>query len=143
LILDVGLSEASCRITDVRYRMLDTVLDAIKGVMPKHQGRFFKKPDNHAAAVYFRMVLEHNPRQPQALLHLARYNYETGKVLQARGFMQRYFEVAMDTPEALLLAFRIERVLGDKNAQASFALRLRGKFPQSEEARQLRTLTGR
>jgi type IV pilus assembly protein PilF len=102
-----------------------------------------KKPDNHAAAVYFRMVLEHNPRQPQALLHLARYNYETGKVLQARGFMQRYFEVAMDTPEALLLAFRIERVLGDKNAQASFALRLRGKFPQSEEARQLRTLTGR
>jgi type IV pilus assembly protein PilF len=57
--------------------------------------------------------------------------------------MQRYFEVATDTPEVLLLAFRIERALGDKNAQATYALRLRGKFPQSAEARQLRTLTGR
>jgi len=102
-----------------------------------------KKPDNHAAAAYFRTVLKHNPRQPQALLQMGRYSYETGKALQARGFMQRYFEVAMDTPEALLLAFRIERELGDKNAQASLALRLRGKFPQSAEARQLRTLTGR
>lgn len=102
-----------------------------------------KKPDNDAAAVYFRRVLEHNPRQPLALFHMARYSFETGKALPARGFMQRYFEVAADTPEALLLAFRIEHAMGDKNAQATFALRLRGKFPQSAEARQLRTLTGR
>lgn len=102
-----------------------------------------KKPDRHAAAAYFRTALGHNPRQPQALLHMARYSFEDGKALSARGFMQRYFEVAADTPEVLLLAFRIERALGDKNAQATYALRLRGKFPQSAEARQLRTLTGR
>jgi type IV pilus assembly protein PilF len=102
-----------------------------------------KKPDQHAASAYFRTALEHNPRQPQALLHMARYSLEDGKALSARGFMQRYFEVATDTPEVLLLAFLIERALGDKNAQATYALRLRGKFPQSAEARQLRTLTGR
>jgi len=102
-----------------------------------------KKPDQHAAAAYFRTALGYNPRQPQALLHMARYSFETGQALSARGFMQRYFEVATDTPEVLLLAFRIERALGDKNAQATYALRLRGKFPQSAEARQLRTLTGR
>ncbi len=102
-----------------------------------------KKPDQHAAAAYFRAALGYNPRQPQALLHMARYSFETGETLSARGFMQRYFEVATDTPEVLLLAFRIERALGDKNAQATYALRLRGKFPQSAEARQLRTLTGR
>lgn len=102
-----------------------------------------KKPDQHAAAAYFRTVLGYSPRQPQALMHMARYSFETGQALSARGFMQRYFEVATDTPEVLLLAFRIERALGDKNAQATYALRLRGKFPQSAEARQLRTLTGR
>ncbi len=102
-----------------------------------------KKPDKNAAASYFRTALRHNPRQPQALLHMARYSFEAGESLSARGFIQRYFEVAKDTPDALLLAFRIERVLGAKDAQATYALRLRGKFPQSAEAKQLRTLTGR
>ncbi|MEK7759111.1 MAG: type IV pilus biogenesis/stability protein PilW, partial [Pseudomonadota bacterium] len=52
----------------------------------------FKKPDKSAAASYFRTALQHNPRQPQALLHMARYSFETGESLSARGFMQRYFE---------------------------------------------------
>jgi type IV pilus assembly protein PilF len=102
-----------------------------------------KKPDKKAAAGYFRTALRHNPRQSQALLHMARYSLESGETLSARGFMQRYFEVATDTPEVLLLAFRIERVLGAKDAQATYALRLRGKFPESAEAKQLRTLTGK
>jgi type IV pilus assembly protein PilF len=102
-----------------------------------------KKPDKKAASGYFRTVLRYNPRQPQALLEMARFSFETSEMLSARGFMQRYFEVATDTPDALLLAFRIERVLGAKDAQASYALRLRGKFPESAEARQLRTLTGK
>lgn len=102
-----------------------------------------KKPDANAAAEYFRKTLFFNPRQPQALLHMARYSLEKGETLSARGFMQRYFEVATDTPDALLLGFRIERVLGAKDAQATYALRLRGKFPDSAEAKQLRTLTGK
>ncbi len=102
-----------------------------------------KKPDKKAAAGYFRTALQHNPRQPVALLHMAHYSFETGEMLSARGFMQRYFEVSTDTPEVLLLAFRIERALGAKDAQATYALRLRGKFPQSAEAKQLRTLTGK
>ena len=102
-----------------------------------------KKQNNIAAAGYFRTTLRHDPRQPQALLHMARYSFEAGESLSARGFIQRYFEVATDTPEVLLLAFRIERVLGAKDAQATYALRLRGKFPESTEAKQLRTLTGK
>jgi type IV pilus assembly protein PilF len=102
-----------------------------------------KKPDKNAAAGYFRTVLRYNPNQPQALLELAHFSFETGEMLSARGFMQRYFEVSTDTPETLLLAFRIERALGAKDAQATYALRLRGKFPESAEAKQLRTLIGK
>lgn len=102
-----------------------------------------QKGNKAAAAEYLRLTLKHNPRQPQALLHMARLSFETNEMLAGRGFMQRYFEVAQDSPEALLLAFRIERALGAKDAQASYALRLRGKFPESAEAKQLRTLTGK
>jgi len=102
-----------------------------------------KKPDKLAAAGYFRNVLKYDPRQSVALLNLARLTFDAGETLAARGFMQRYFEVAQDSPEALLLGFRIERGLGAKDTQASYALRLRGKFPESAEAKQLRTLTGR
>lgn len=102
-----------------------------------------QKGNKAAAGEYFRATLKHNPRQPQALLHMARLSYDAREMLAGRGFMQRYFEVAQDSPEALLLAFRIERALGAKDAQASYALRLRGKFPQSAEAKQLRTLTGK
>jgi type IV pilus assembly protein PilF len=102
-----------------------------------------KKPNKQAAASYFRTTLFFNPRQPTALLNMARYSFETGETLSARGFMQRYFEVAPETPDSLLLAFRIERALGAKDAQATYAVRLRGKFPNSAEAKQLRTLTGK
>lgn len=102
-----------------------------------------KKPDKQAAAGYFRNALKHDPRQPVALLNMARLSFETGAMLAARGFMQRYFEVAQDSPEALLLGFRIERSLGAKDTQASYALRLRGKFPESAEAKQLRALITR
>jgi type IV pilus assembly protein PilF len=40
----------------------------------------------------------------------------------------------------LLLAVKIERILQNKNAEASYALRLRGKFPTSPEVAQLRVL---
>jgi type IV pilus assembly protein PilF len=102
-----------------------------------------KALDKTAAADYFRAALKVNPYLAGALLHMARLSLEANETLPARGFMQRYFEVAKDSPEALLLAFRIERALGAKDTQASYALRLRGKFPDSAEARQLRTLTGK
>ena len=102
-----------------------------------------RKPDKAAAAQFFRTALDKDPRLSPALVQMARLSFESGQMLSARGFMQRYFEVGTDTPETLLLAFRIERALGAKDAQASYAVRLRGKFPDSAEAKQLRTLTGR
>lgn len=102
-----------------------------------------KKPDKPAAAGYFRNVLKHDARQPLALLSMAQLSFEANEALAARGFMQRYFEVAKESPESLLLAFRIERSLGAKDAQASYAVRLRGKFPESAEAKLLRSLAGK
>jgi type IV pilus assembly protein PilF len=101
-----------------------------------------KKADRRAANTYFRQALIINPKHPAALINLARLSYEDADHLAARGFMQRYLEVAKETPEVLLLAFRIERALGAKDAQARIALKLRGNFPDSAEVRELRSITG-
>ncbi|MFQ6021200.1 MAG: type IV pilus biogenesis/stability protein PilW [Acidiferrobacterales bacterium] len=100
-----------------------------------------KKPAPVAAEHYFREALRVDPKLPDALFQMAKISYDTGKTYSARGFIQRFFEVAQDTPESLLLAVRIESSLGAKDAEASYALRLKGKFPNSPEAQKVRRLT--
>ena len=100
-----------------------------------------KKPAPAAAEKYFREALLVNPKLPGALYQMARVSLDSGQALPARGFIERYFQSAEDTPESLLLAVRIEHILQNKNAEASYALRLRGKFPTSPETAQLRVLS--
>ena len=96
-----------------------------------------------SATKYFRNALIVNPYSAQALYNMAVISFESGQSLAARGFIQRYFEVSKDTAESLWLAVRIERALGARDAQANYALRLRGKFPASAEAKQMSKITGK
>lgn len=103
---------------------------------------FFREGSREKAERYFREALRLNPRLPASLLRMARITFESGRALSARGFIERYFQVAPDTPEALLLAVQIERALKNKDQEASYAVRLRGKFPSSPEAEQLNKSKG-
>lgn len=100
-----------------------------------------KKPAPVAAESYFREVLKLDPTHTEALYQMAKISYDSGETYSARGFIQRFFGVAADTPESLLLAVRIEGKLHAKDAEASYALRLRGKFPDSPEVQELRKLS--
>ncbi len=100
-----------------------------------------KKPAPAAAEKYFREALGINPKMPGALYQMAKLSYDMGRNLSARGFMQRYHEVADDTPDGLLLSIKIEQALGNKDAVASYSLLLRHKFPDSPQAAQLRAMT--
>lgn len=92
---------------------------------------------------YFRKVLQANPKHPVALYQMAKLNYESGRYLQARAYIQRFSSVSRPTPQGLWLGVRIERKLGDKGAAASYALTLRKQFPDSEEAHLLRESSNR
>jgi type IV pilus assembly protein PilF len=94
------------------------------------------------AVKYFRTALEVNPKQPRALIEMAKLSYNAGRTVSARAFIQRYFDVGEDTPEVLLFATKIESTLGNRDAEASYAIRLRGKFPDSAEAAQLKADKG-
>ncbi len=98
-----------------------------------------RKPSVSLAEKYFREALRLNPDHSGALLQMANISYRRGQMLKARAFIQRYFKpgAQLDTPEILLLAYRVETALRDNNAAASYALRLRSKFPDSDEVQQL------
>ena len=89
------------------------------------------------AEIYFRQALEKNPRVPTALLQMATITYDSGRYLPARAYIQRYSEIARHVPQSLLLGVLVERELGDKDAEASYALSLEKNFPDSEEAGKL------
>lgn len=89
------------------------------------------------AETYFRNALKKNPKVPVALLQMATISYNQGKYLPARGYIQRYSDVSRHTARSLWLGIRIEKELGDKNTLSSYALTLRNRFPDSEEARLL------
>lgn len=98
-----------------------------------------RKPSVSLAEKYFREALRLNPNHSGALLQMAHISFRRGQMLKARAFIQRYFKpgVQLDTPEILLLAYRVETALRDNNAAASYSLRLRSKFPDSDEVQQL------
>ncbi|MHB8347308.1 MAG: type IV pilus biogenesis/stability protein PilW [Acidiferrobacterales bacterium] len=103
---------------------------------------YMKIPDPLRAEKHFRVALGINPRLQLPLYYMAKISFDQGQLLPARGFIRRYFKVAKQNPQALLLAVRIERALGDHNAAASYAIDLRGLFPDSSEAQQLRAMDG-
>lgn len=91
----------------------------------------------------FAQALVTNGRFAPALLQMAQMRLDDGDVQTARQLMQRYEQISQHTPASLWLALSIDRALGDNEAYASHALILRGKFPDSEEARQLEGLKRR
>ena len=66
---------------------------------------------------------------------MARLTFGANNYLSARAYLQRYSEVARHTPESLWLGIRVERILGDKNALASYGLSLKGNYPDAAETR--------
>lgn len=86
---------------------------------------------------YFRNLLKSHPNRPTALYQMAKINFDAKRYLQARGYIQRFYALGRHTSKSLLLGVKIERVLGDKNALAKYALILQRKFPDSDESREL------
>lgn len=90
-----------------------------------------------SAEAALRKAVQINPRHASAWLQLAETQLELGQAKQAQSSLARYHELAPQGPASLLLAARIEKALGQRQAQARYELLLRGKFPDSDEARRL------
>lgn len=83
---------------------------------------------------YFQKALKLRPNQPQALLQMADMAYKRKNYPGAKAYLTRLGSDAAPSAEYLWLALRVERALGDRNAEASLAFQLRKNFPDSREA---------
>ncbi len=89
---------------------------------------------------YLRRALERSPRFPPALRLMAELQLDRSEYLSARGYFQRYRDVAELDARALWLGIQIEHALGNRDDVASFGLRLRADYPDSEETQKFRRL---
>ena len=100
---------------------------------------FYKQEKYKEAENALRQSLRVNPNSPAALLQMTKISFVNGKTLETRGWYQRYFQLgAKGGPEILFIAYQTEKALGDKNAAASYALKLRSKYPNSSQAKKLK-----
>lgn len=104
---------------------------AAAGTCALRVGKLAQADDN------LQRALRIDPNQSTALLQSAHLRYRQGRFDEARRLVARYVQVAEATPESLWLALRIERRLGARTAELSYANQLRRRFPDSREFQSL------
>jgi len=122
------------------YRsLLNNVLYTARARLLMNVGACFNKQEKYKEAENaMRQSLRINPNYPDALLQMTKISYRNSKPLETRGWYQRYFQIgAREGPEILYIAYQTEMTLGDKNAAASYALKLRSMYPRSSQAKSL------
>lgn len=108
-----------------------------KAMLYTNAGTCVSRIDLDRADAYLRAALATDPKFNPALLQLANVSNIRGNYLQARAFIERYLAAATASPDALWLAVRIEKALGDSSAARQYGERLKREFPQSAETRLL------
>ncbi len=95
-----------------------------------------RKNDIKNAEIYLNKALQLQPLTYAAAYQLAEIQFKRGEIKTAKSTLQNVV-IASPTPESLWLAIRIERLLGGKDNEASYALQLRQQYPNSEQTRLL------
>lgn len=96
-----------------------------------------KKNDLAGAEDMFNKAIRAQPRNPQALYNLANLSYTHGQLMEAKAYLAQLAQVSQDTAESLWLGLKVARKLGEKNAETTYALQLKRKFPNSIQAQML------
>ena len=90
-----------------------------------------------AAEDALRRILRVTPDHPQALSNLAQVVYKRGNYDAAKVHLMSVVKQTDPNAEVLWLMVRIDRRLGDRVSENSFASQLRRKFPDSPEYQEL------
>lgn len=85
------------------------------------------------AEEFFQRALRLDPDDTNSQLQLAQIRYRQGKLEEARRLVSRYNKLVSPSAESLWLGLRVERKLGERVSEASYANQLRRRFPNSAE----------
>jgi len=95
-----------------------------------------RKKNLTGAESYLQQALQIEPLSQVAAYQLASLQFKRNDAVTAKKTLQNAV-LSRPSPEVLWLAIQIERVVGGKDAEASYALQLRRQYPTSEQARLL------
>ncbi|MGB0848495.1 MAG: type IV pilus biogenesis/stability protein PilW, partial [Thiolinea sp.] len=96
-----------------------------------------KQGEQQRAESYLRKALALNPEFPSALFHMADLYHHQSENAKAQAYLYRYNERVSDTPETLLLCYRIHTALNEAGTAQQCSGRLLANFPHSKEASEL------
>lgn len=97
----------------------------------------FKMKNDKDAAEFFNRALRLDPNNVVALAAFADMDYRLGRLQEARALIGRYNQLVPPSAASLWLALRIERRIGNRSAEASYAAQLRQRFQGSPEYQNL------
>ena len=100
-----------------------------------------KKKDTANAEIYLQKALQQQPLLHQASYQLALIEYDRGHFEAARNYLRLPLASEGVSADILWLGIKVERKLGGKDAESSYALQLRQQYPNSEQTKAL--LSGR
>lgn len=92
---------------------------------------------------YLRQALQYDQAFPDALISMARLNFDRQDYLRTRAFLQRFEATGSSTPEALMLGYRLEQAVGNQKQASQYRETLLQRFPTSIEADELIALRSR
>ena len=87
----------------------------------------------------FRRALAARPDFAEAAFQMAALELAHGRALEARNRVEKFLGQYNPTPDLLLVGWRASRTLGDARGADQYAKILRADFPNSEQARSVRT----
>jgi type IV pilus assembly protein PilF len=90
---------------------------------------------------FLRRALSVAPSNPDASYSLASLYYKQGRLADARALVKPVMQQPNPRPDALYLGMCIERKMGDRGAETSYASQLRNRYPNSDEAKAITTGT--
>lgn len=97
-----------------------------------------RKQDVLNAEVYLQKALDIEPLSNVAAYQLATIQFKRNDAVAAKISLQNVM-LRQPRPDMLWLAIKIERVLQDRDAEASYILQLRRQYPDSEPAKLLQS----
>lgn len=95
--------------------------------------------DIAAAEMYFQRATKQAPNHASVQLGLAEVLFRQGRWLAARGQLRRLNEQTELNAQALWLGLRIERRLGDREAEGNYGAQLQRRYPESMQTQWLIT----
>lgn len=136
-----GRGEVDAAIEQLQKVVADTLYEKRADAFTNLGKAYLRKGDTTKAEEVFERAIKMDKRQAAAMLELADIYLQRGRYPEAARVYGSYRSAGLrPTPRSLLLGIRIARATGDRDAEASDVLKLKGLYPESDEYRTYQTL---